>query len=133
MSGRHGREAYYIAGEGMRCLGANGEPKQWVPSGLEESVEFRFSRFVPGLVGAPNSDNLLAQLAVAMLQKKGQLDTKMPAGYTYLGQFVDHDMTLDPSELDLATTGVLPLQSMRSPTLDLDSLYGRGPEVQPTP
>jgi Animal haem peroxidase len=131
MSGRHGREAYYIAGEGMRCLGTNGEPKQWTPSSLEESVEFRFSRFVPGLVGAPNSDDLLAQLAVAMLQKKAHLDTKMPAGYTYLGQFVDHDMTLDPSELDLATTGVLPLQSLRSPTLDLDSLYGRGPDVSP--
>ena len=131
MSGRHGREAYYIAGEGMRGLGTHGEMKQWIASGLEESVEFRFSRFVPGLVGAPNSDDVLAQLAVAMLQKKGQFDTKMPAGYTYLGQFIDHDMTLDPSELDLATTGVLPLQSLRSPTLDLDSLYGRGPDVQP--
>jgi len=131
MSGRHGREAYYIAGEGMRCLGPNGETKQWVATSLEESVEFRFSRFVPGLVGEPNSDDLLAQVSVAMLQKRGQSDASMPAGYTYLGQFVDHDMTLDPTELDLATTGVLPLQSLRSPTLDLDSLYGRGPAEQP--
>lgn len=79
MSGRHGREAYYIAGEGMRSLGAHGEPQQWIPTSLEESVEFRFSRFVPGLVGQPNSDDLLAQLAVAMVQKKGATDSKMPA------------------------------------------------------
>lgn len=133
MRGRHGREAYYIAGEGMRCLGPKGDTRLWAASSIEESVEFRFSRFVPGLVGQPNSDDLLHQLAVAMLQKRpaGQDDPTMPAGYTYLGQFVDHDMTLDPSELDLNRVGVLPLQSLRSPTLDLDSLYGRGPTESP--
>lgn len=131
MSGRHGREAYYIAGEGMRCLDRDGKTRAWVATSLEESTEFRFSRFIPGVVGEPNSDELLAQVAVAMLQKKGAADTGMPAGYTYLGQFVDHDMTLDPGELDLGTTGVLPLQSLRSPSLDLDSLYGKGPEATP--
>jgi hypothetical protein len=131
MSGRHGREAYYIAGEGMRCLERDGKTKQWIATGLEESVEFRFSRFVPGLVGEPNSDELLSQVAVAMLQKRGATDATLPAGYTYLGQFIDHDMTLDPSELRLDTTGVLPLQSLRSPSLDLDSLYGKGPEGSP--
>lgn len=132
MRGNHGREAYYIAGEGMRCLGSDGEPLTWVASALEEMVEFRFSRFVPGLTGQPNSDELIAQLAVALVSEGGGAsDSSMPAGYTYLGQFVDHDMTLDPTELDLRTTGVLPMQSMRSPTLDLDSLYGRGPKESP--
>ncbi len=52
----------------------------------------------------------------------------VPAGYTYLGQFIDHDLTLDKStlmtagELDPAT-----MLSGRSPSLDLDSLYGAGP------
>lgn len=131
MKGRHGREAYYIAGEGMRCLGTHGETRQWVASSVEETIEFRFSRFVPGLTGQPNSDDLLHQLAVAMVQKRGQTDPTLPAGYTYLGQFVDHDMTLDPSELDLHRVGILPLQSLRSPSLDLDSLYGRGPGESP--
>lgn len=52
-----------------------------------------------------------------------------PAGYTYFGQFVDHDVTLDvSSRLDIehdATT----LNNMRSPALDLDSLYGQGPAI----
>lgn len=129
MSGKHGREAYYIAGEGMRRLGADGETEQWTATSIEETVEFRFSRFLPGLVGTANSDDLLAQLAVAMTKsgERGNTDGDVPAGYTYLGQFVDHDMTLDPNELDLRTVELLPLQSLRSPTLDLDSLYGAGP------
>ena len=55
----------------------------------------------------------------------------VPAGYTYLGQFVDHDMVLDPAELDLNSTTIHELRSMRSPTLDLDSRSGHGPMKQP--
>ena len=40
------------------------------------------------------------------------------AGYTYFGQFVDHDVTLD----DARAAG-----AGRSPLLDLDSVYGVGP------
>jgi hypothetical protein len=51
----------------------------------------------------------------------------LPAGYVYFGQFVDHDITLDVSStLDVATDANT-VNNMRSPTLDLDSLYGRGP------
>lgn len=129
--GKHGREAFYIVGEGMRSLDRNGRALAWDAGAAEEAVQFRFSRMVPHLTGSPNSDALLAQLAVAMTSgDPGQPDPSMPAGYTYLGQFVDHDMTLDPSELDARTVaGALPPKSLRSPTLDLDSLYGDGPEL----
>ena len=55
-------------------------------------------------------------------------DGKIPAGYTYLGQFVDHDLTMDPTGLMLAGE-VSPAEMVqnRSPRLDLDSLYGAGP------
>src|SRR5918994_1245059 len=58
-------------------------------------------------------------------------NSTIPAGYTYFGQFVDHDITLDiesnlNSEQDANT-----LNNMRSPSLDLDSLYGRGPAMDP--
>jgi hypothetical protein len=54
-----------------------------------------------------------------------------PAGFTYLGQFIDHDITFDPmSSLDqeLDPEGVV---NFRTPRLDLDSVYGSGPNVQP--
>ena len=55
----------------------------------------------------------------------------IPAGYTYLGQFVDHDITFDPtSKLD-GDNDPLALVNFRTPRFDLDSVYGSGPAVQP--
>jgi hypothetical protein len=57
--------------------------------------------------------------------------SSVPAGFTYFGQFVDHDVTLDvSSSLDLDTNANT-INNMRSPTLDLDSVYGRGPGLDP--
>ncbi|RTL43342.1 MAG: heme peroxidase [Burkholderiales bacterium] len=55
----------------------------------------------------------------------------IPAGYTYVGQFIDHDITFDPvSQLDRLNDPDA-LTDFRTPRLDLDSLYGRGPLDQP--
>jgi hypothetical protein len=55
----------------------------------------------------------------------------IPAGFTYFGQFVDHDITFDiASSLDAATDANT-INNMRSPALDLDSLYSRGPGLDP--
>jgi hypothetical protein len=53
----------------------------------------------------------------------------IPAGYTYLGQFVDHDLTFDKTKVTFGQT-VSPAQLLqaRSPSIDLDSLYGAGPQ-----
>ena len=53
----------------------------------------------------------------------------LPAGYTYLGQFIDHDLTLDLTPLGDGPGGVI--SNFRSPRLDLDSLYGLGPGGTP--
>jgi hypothetical protein len=56
-------------------------------------------------------------------------DSIIPAGFTYLGQFVDHDITLDVSStLDVATDANT-IHNMRTPALELDSVYGRGPAL----
>jgi hypothetical protein len=55
----------------------------------------------------------------------------IPAGFTYFGQFVDHDITFDiSSSLDVETDANT-INNMRSPSLDLDSVYGRGPGLDP--
>ena len=51
----------------------------------------------------------------------------IPAGYTYLGQFIDHDITFDPSSSLMQQNDPDALVDFRTPRLDLDSLYGRGP------
>ncbi|GJD48053.1 hypothetical protein OPKNFCMD_0768 [Methylobacterium crusticola] len=55
----------------------------------------------------------------------------IPAGYTYFGQFVDHDITFDPTPLNGSEIDVRALEDFRTPALDLDSLYGSGPDDQP--
>lgn len=58
-------------------------------------------------------------------------DSPIPAGFTYVGQFVDHDVTFDvSSSLDVATDANT-ISNMRTPALDLDSLYSRGPALDP--
>jgi Animal haem peroxidase len=61
----------------------------------------------------------------------------LPAGYTYFGQFIDHDLTFDNTSSlnpdDKAEPGKKDrvIINLRSPRFDLDSLYGDGPDAQP--
>jgi hypothetical protein len=53
------------------------------------------------------------------------------AGVTFLGQFLDHDMTFDPSSPLGVPTPPEQSPNARTPALDLDSLYGGGPVTHP--
>lgn len=57
--------------------------------------------------------------------------TGLPAGYTYFGQFIDHDITFDPVSLLTGATDPDGLENFRTPRFDLDSVYGGGPAVSP--
>jgi hypothetical protein len=55
----------------------------------------------------------------------------MTAGMTFLGQFLDHDMTLDiTSSLEQQVDPEM-IQNFRVPTFGLDSVYGQGPSGSP--
>ncbi|EJB01760.1 heme peroxidase family protein [Rhizobium leguminosarum bv. trifolii WSM597] len=58
-------------------------------------------------------------------------NTGILAGYTYLGQFIDHDITFDPASMLMQQNDPDSLVDFRTPRLDLDSIYGRGPADQP--
>ena len=60
----------------------------------------------------------------------------MPAGYTYFGQFVDHDLTFDSTsslnkDVMVDTFESLVPSNLRTPRFDLDCVYGDGPDAQP--
>jgi hypothetical protein len=58
-------------------------------------------------------------------------DSEMPAGYTFLGQFIDHDLTLDVStDMSKGIRGD-EVRNTRTPELDLDNVYGAGPIATP--
>lgn len=58
-------------------------------------------------------------------------ESGIPALYTYLGQFVDHDLTFDPASSLQRQNDIDGLVDYRTPRFDLDNIYGRGPEDQP--
>ena len=114
--------------------------------------EGRFGRMFRSLPAAEWTKEALAKLGTQMTSDP-ELDpkTKLPAaapetidriqddeenagisaGYTYLGQFIDHDITFDPASSLQQLNDPDALVDFRTPRLDLDSLYGRGPDDQP--
>ena len=54
---------------------------------------------------------------------------KADAGMTFLGQFVDHDITLDATSAIGTAIDPRNIRNIRTPSLDLDCVYGDGPEA----
>lgn len=71
-----------------------------------------------------NKDEVSSGLPVAS-------DSTIPSGYTYLGQFIDHDITLDVNSDISRRQDPAQIPNMRSPALDLDAVYGEGPGLMP--
>ncbi|MEV6103703.1 heme peroxidase family protein [Streptomyces sp. NPDC051940] len=131
MAHRHSRESYFIVNEGRIIESAGGRSHSRRPTSAEHQQSFRFSR-LSRAKGVQLSPELQATLARAMTTGTTTADPDsvpgIPAGFTYLGQFVDHDLTLDRSQVALGEpVDVEDMLQGRSPSLDLDSLYGLGP------
>jgi hypothetical protein len=137
---RHGSESFFVEGEGLlgTQVGGRGaeapdvtdaEPAEaGARSALQSTAAppFRFSRVGPK--GTPLRGAVVRKLARAMVHDGGGTGD-VPSGYTYLGQFVDHDLTMDRTAVMLgADVTPADLLQGRSPALDLDSLYGAGPD-----
>jgi hypothetical protein len=94
-----------------------------------------FGRMFRGLAPLVVPDTALEELAESMKDPNPNdlagNNPNIPAGYTYLGQFVDHDITLDLTSLSEKERDPEGIQNFRSPGLDLDSIYGRGPDGSP--
>jgi Animal haem peroxidase len=121
---KHGSETYFVEGEGL--LGESGDGRA-VAIAAAATPPFRFSRMGPKGTGRQLPEATLKRLGAAMAAGGGGAGP-IPAGFTYLGQFIDHDLTFDKTKVMLGQN-VPPFQLLqaRSPSLDLDSLYGGGP------
>jgi len=120
-------------GEGLRGL------DRAARSSIEEG---RFGRLFRSLPATGHTEDALHELASSMIEadtsdppitetEPDDENPTIPAGYTYLGQFIDHDITFDPVSTLQARNDPDALSDFRTPRLDLDSLYGRGNADQP--
>jgi len=99
-----------------------------------------FTGFVRLLDAQPVQPTLEALQALALVMvdlPDGTSDTPdpeenlmVPAGYTYFGQFVDHDLTFDIGT-SFQDSDPSRFRNARSPRFDLDNVYGPGPDAAP--
>jgi len=127
----HGSESFFILGEGLVSEARGGRedaPAQPMAASAAaaQAPPFRFTRSGPQ--GGRISPASRRKIAKAMTDGGGT-DSTVPSGYTYLGQFIDHDLTFDRTKVMLGED-ISPPEMLqgRSPSLDLDSLYGAGPD-----
>jgi heme peroxidase len=106
--------------------------------------EGRFGRMFRTLPGFVPSEDALDTLADHMFESAGKdkdpgegqgadprHNPHLPAGFTYLGQFIDHDITFDPASSLQQQNDPNALHDFRTPRFDLDSIYGGGPSQDP--
>jgi hypothetical protein len=123
----HGSESYFVLDEGLLADSVGGREPTLAAAGEEQVPPFRFTRMGPKGTGHQVSDANLKKLAIAMIGGGGGA-SQIPAGFTYLGQLVDHDLTFDKTKVSLGQSiSPAKLLQARSPSLDLDCLYGAGP------
>ena len=106
-----------------------------------KSFEGKFGRIFRTLPASEHDDAVLLKLAEAMEAigepemnediSDAEENQRIDAGFTYLGQFIDHDLTFDPASSFQKTNDPDAIVDFRTPRFDLDCVYGRGSDDQP--
>ncbi len=99
----------------------------------------RFGRLFHNLEPLDADADSLVKLAGSMIELPEDVEDpdaasnnqRMSAGFTYLGQFIDHDLTFDPVSNLQRDNDPDALEDFRTPRFDLDSVYGRGRDDSP--
>ena len=101
-------------------------------------AEGRFGTMFKQLPAFAPSDELLTNLAQTMVEDQtvpdgNHLNTSpvLFAGFTFIGQFIDHDITLDTTPLNLQLADPDATVNFRTARYDLDSVYRGGPVNDP--
>src|SRR3954470_13433565 len=99
-------------------------------------TEGRFGTMFKNLPAFSPPDDLLTKLAQTMVEPndsdaQANSSPRLFAGFTFIGQFIDHDITFDNTPLDQQLADPDAEVNFRTPRYDLDSVYGRGPTDEP--
>jgi hypothetical protein len=104
----------------------------------------RFGRLFPSLPAFAPDVPKIREALFELGKKGGLMDAKdapppapnnnqdnetISAGFTFFGQFIDHDLSFDPTSILERQNDPEALENFRTPTLGLDNLYGSGPRV----
>ena len=109
-------------------------PSGMTPKCTHHQSQGRFRRLFPQLPRLISNSHDLRECG----KKNGPMDSEAEAklsnidlGYVFLGQFIDHDITLDVTSSLSSRNTPDDINNIRTPTLDLDCIYGSGVEGTP--
>ena len=107
---------------------------------LSQAKAGKYGRMFPNLPAPKSDESILLTLgrsgsymdadAESPEQQIASDNPRIPAGFTFIGQFVAHDITADRSLLQHHAR-LSELRNFRTPRLDLESLYAAGPTGSP--
>ncbi|MEZ4427148.1 MAG: peroxidase family protein [Nannocystaceae bacterium] len=124
----------------LHALGS-GQVLHWLCCWIEQLLAKKLNHFgrllpvgpdhsAPGVID--DYQGRLKALADSMHEGFGGAPGSIPVGFVFFGQFIDHDITLDAvTQLSDHGVDVEGIMNLRTPALDLDSLYRDGPEASP--
>lgn len=94
-----------------------------------------FGRLFPELPPSYQDPDILRALGAINGPMDGgespERTSTVPVGQVFFGQFIDHDITLDVTSAFNKVNDAEEIPNARTPTLDLDCIYGSGPEASP--
>jgi hypothetical protein len=132
--GRHAGVAHAAEGGGLHGV----ELRGMFLTSKDRLAEGRFGTMFKRLPAFAPRDDLLDGLARTMVEDQTVPDDthlntspRLFAGFTFIGQFIDHDITFDNTPLDQQLADPDARVNFRTPRYDLDSVYGRGPGSEP--
>jgi hypothetical protein len=101
----------------------------WAPPGVADAeIQPHFVGVAGDMVEKPGQT---PHQALESPNAHSDFNAAIPAGYTYFGQFIDHDITFDPASSLMRENDPEGLLNHRTPRFDLDCVYGRGPDDNP--
>jgi hypothetical protein len=113
---------------------ATSPPVQEMLNQVQTTVESFFYRLSPKKGYSINSD-LMSFITFphdgAVYEDRPHVNPTIPAAFTFVGQFIDHDLTMNAVNLTQDQSGVI--LDNASPIIDLDSVYGPRPTLANAP
>ena len=135
----HGMKSVYNRGMLIKSETKENLKKSLSELGFNEIMSITNSNIPDGKFGilfedlpAYDPSNEGIERVAELMREKEDSDadsSNIPLGIAFLGQFIDHDLTLEPVSRFDDRLDQMALVNFRTPSLDLDSIYGSSPDV----
>ncbi len=131
----HGGKSVFNRGMAIKQMSPKNVEQKLRSIGLQtmtgEVPAGKFGVLFPGLPTYEPTNAAIKAVAQIMREQSETkaTDSPIPLAFAFFGQFIDHDLTLEPVSRFDDRLDPMALTNFRTAALDLDSIYGANPDV----